>query len=275
MTETIAITTDDNLQLSGKIWLPESKPVAVICLVHGFGEHIERYNHVAAAFTQENMALVGLDLRGHGKSTGKRGHTPSYDHLLQDLQLLINYVNARFPGVSLGLYGHSMGGNIVINYLLKNKPDGIKAVVVTSPWLRLKFDPPKIKVALGGFMRKIYPQYSEANGLNPDHLSTDKSVGKAYVADPLVNDKITTEMFFAITEAGEYALEHAAPIPAPILVMHGSADLITSPEASREFANKINAEYKLWEGMYHETHNENGKDEVIQAIVQWFKKHTA
>lgn len=274
MSELFELYTTDGLRLKGTIWLPEAPPRSVTCLVHGFGEHIGRYEHVAAAFNQENIALAAIDLRGHGKSEGKRGHTPSYNHLLEDLRLFIRHISNRFPNVPIHLYGHSMGGNIVSNYLLIDRPATLHSAIITSTWFRLRFDPPKIKVVLGRLMRKIYPKYSESNDLYPDHLSRDTSIGKAYQADPLVNDKITTEMYFAITEAGQWALDHASPIELPLLVMHGSADPITSPEASKDFAERVNAQYRSWDEMYHETHNEVGREQVIDAIIQWLKKHT-
>lgn len=273
MTEAIEFKTNDNLHLHGQIWRPDAKPAGVICLIHGFGEHINRYHHVAAAANKENLALAAIDLRGHGKSAGKRGHTPSYNHLLEDLQMLLDGVSKAFPDTPVFLYGHSMGGNIASSFLLRNKNNNIKAAVITSPWIKLKFDPPKVKIALGRLMRKIYPTYSEANGLDPDQLSRDTAVGKAYEADPLVINKITTEMYFSIVEAGEWALNHATPTATPLLIMHGSADAITSPEASKQMAEKMNAEYKTWEGMYHETHNEIGNEEVIATIIDWFIKH--
>ncbi|ELR69468.1 Lysophospholipase [Fulvivirga imtechensis AK7] len=274
MSELFELYTTDGLRLKGTIWLPDNQPESITCLVHGFGEHIGRYEHVAVAFNKVNMALTAIDLRGHGKSQGKRGHTPSYDHLLQDLRLFIKYISGRFPNIPIHLYGHSMGGNIVSNYLLIDRPTAVRSAVVTSAWFKLRFDPPQLKVAVGKAMRKIYPKYSESNGLNPDHLSTDKSVGKAYNNDPLVNDKITTEMYFAITEAGQWALDHATTVEIPLLVMHGSADSITSPEASARFADRASAQYKPWDGMYHETHNEIDKEKVIHTIIDWLKQHS-
>lgn len=274
MTEAMELKTHDNLSLRGQIWLPGASAKGVICLVHGFGEHIGRYDHVAKAFNNANYAFAGLDLRGHGQSDGKRGHTPSYGHLLSDLQQFIDSTKAKFPHLPLFLYGHSMGGNIAVNFLLRNKDLHIKAAVITSPWLRLRFDPPKIKVAVGRLVRKVYPKYSEPNGLNPNDLSRDTAVGKAYQEDPLVNNKITTEMYFSIVEAGEWALQNATPIPLPLLIMHGTDDPITSPEASEIFAGKMSTEFRAWKGMYHETHNEIGKEEVIDTIVQWIKNNT-
>ena len=271
MIEAMQYTTDDDLRLKGKVWLPKSTPSGVVCLIHGFGEHIDRYEHVAKSMNDAGLALCGIDLRGHGMSEGKRGHTPSFDHLMRDIDQYIKGTRTAYPGLPIHLYGHSMGGNLAINYLLRFPHADITSAVITSPWLRLRFDPPKIKVVLGKVMRNVYPKYTESNNLDPNHLSRDKSIGEKYAADPLVNDKITTEMYFAMTEAGEWAIANAKPFTIPVLITHGESDPITSPDASREFASKAKTQYKRWPEMYHETHNEIGKEQVISEIIDWFK----
>ncbi|MBL6446605.1 lysophospholipase [Fulvivirga sp. 29W222] len=274
MTEAIEFKTSDNLKLWGQVWFPETDAKGIVILIHGFGEHIQRYDHVAKAFNKANYVLAGIDLRGHGKSEGIRGHTPSYNHLLNDLRQFTDIIKDKFSTLPLFIYGHSMGGNVTANFLLRGNEQDFTAAIITSPWLKLRFDPPKIKVAMGRLVRKIYPKYAEHNNLNPNDLSRDTAVGKAYAEDPLVNNKITTEMYFSIVEAGDWALQNATSIQTPVLTMHGTDDPITSPQASEMFARKMTSEYKVWEGMYHEPHNELGKEEVIDTIVQWVKQHT-
>ena len=113
----------DGLQLVGRSWEPDSEPRAVVCLVHGLGEHCGRYQHVAAALTEAGFAVLACDQRGHGRSAGKRGVIPSYDALMDDIGLLLEQASQRYPGKPRFLYGHSLGGNEVINYALRRKPD--------------------------------------------------------------------------------------------------------------------------------------------------------
>jgi alpha-beta hydrolase superfamily lysophospholipase len=265
--------TFDELSLFGQSWRPEDRPRAVICLVHGMGEHSERYAHVADALTQAGYTLISFDLRGHGKSSGPRGHIPSYEALMQDISFLLESANKKFPQLPFFLYGHSLGGNLVLNYVLRYKPQ-LKGVIVTGPWLRLAFEPPAFKVTLGKMMNKIWPSFSQSSGLDTKVLSHDPHVVRAYENDPLVHDHISARMFIGIYQAGQWALEHASEFSLPLFLMQGGADKIISVEAGREFAGKIkeNCTLKIWDGLYHEIHNEPEKEEVFKFLIDWLDK---
>ena len=123
----------DGLTLSVQGWEPATTPIkAVVCLVHGIGEHSGRYTHVAEAFAKEGFALFTADIRGHGKSEGLKGHADSMDILVQDVDILVKQASIRYPGLPLILYGHSLGGILALHYGLKRNPD-VKGVLVTSP----------------------------------------------------------------------------------------------------------------------------------------------
>ncbi len=255
-------------------WEPESPPKAVIALVHGHGEHIGRYAHVGKALTDSGYALVGYDSRGHGKSTGPRGHIPSYDALMNDISAFLSMLGEKYPGSPLFLYGHSMGGNQVINYALRRRP-GIKGVIATGPWLKLSFEPPPIKVALGRLMNRIFPSFTQANGLDTKGLSHDAEVVRLYDNDPLGHDKVSARLFVGMYESGLWALDHASEISLPLLLMHGGADPITSAEASRQFAEKAgkHVTLRIWDGLYHEVHNEPEQAEAFKVMIEWLDKH--
>lgn len=260
----------DGLILRGQGWEPEETPRAAICLIHGHGEHTGRYAHAGSFLTQNGFALMGFDLRGHGRSDGRRGHTPSYDQLLDDISAMLAQVCARYPDQKVFLYGHSMGGNLVINYALRRGAD-LPGVIATGPWLRLAFEPPAIQVRLGRWMDKIYPSFLQSSGLELAALSHDESVVQAYANDPLVHDKVSARLFVAMYESGLWALAHAADLKVPMLLMHGTGDRLTSADASREFAERAGEQVtlRLWDGWYHEIHNEPDKASVFEAMLQW------
>ena len=266
--------TSDGLQMYSKGWAPQGKPKAVVCLVHGHGEHIGRYEHVATALTEKGFSLLGFDLRGHGKSSGPRGHTPSYDALMDDIATFFGQVEARYPELPRFLYGHSLGGNLVLNYALSRKP-ALRGVIATGPLLKLAFEPPASKVSLGRMMNRIWPGFTQASGLETSALSHDVEVVRAYENDPLVHAKISARLFVDMYEAGLWALEHAAEFQLPLLLMHGTADRLTSAEASRQFgeAGGKHVMLKLWDGWYHEIHNEPEKDEVFKVMTDWLDKY--
>jgi len=263
----------DGLSLFTQSWQPEDRPQAAICLVHGMGEHSGRYVHVADRLTKAGYVLFTFDLRGHGKSEGPRGHTPSYEALMQDISFLLEAANKQFPQLPYFLYGHSLGGNLVLNYVLRYKPQ-LKGVIVTGPWLRLAFEPPVFKVTFGKVMNKIRPSFSQSSGLDTKALSHDSEVVHAYENDPLIHDHISARMFIGIYQSGHWALEHALEFSLPLLLMHGGADKIISVEASREFAGKIteNCTFKIWDNLYHEIHNEPEKEEVFKFLIDWLDK---
>lgn len=247
---------------------------AAVCLVHGMGEHTSRYGHVADFLNTKGFHVLGFDQRGHGRSEGKRGHAPSYDLLLESVSQLVETATARYPGLPLFLYGHSMGGNLVLNYAIHDGR-GILAVIASSPYLRLAFDPPKWKTGLASLVKNILPGLQQSTGLDSAMLSHDASVVKAYDADPLVHDQITPSFFLAVHEAGEWALLHAAGLQVPAILFHGDADKITSSFASEEFAHSSQgkAEVKIFPSLYHETHNEPEKEMVLSFVAGWMDKN--
>ena len=263
------LTAADGNSLFGMSWVP-SEPRAVVCLIHGLGEHIGRYDHVARHFNQAGIAVYGIDQRGHGRNQGKKGHA-SCQVLWDDVESLMIEARLQHLDQPMFLYGHSWGGNIVINFLLRRGSGEIKASILSSPWLQLSFEPSNWQLTLSRWMSKIYPGFTQSNGLFPEYLSRDASVGEAYLNDPLVHDKISAGLFTEAFSNGQYALDHADKLSIPVLVMHGTDDSITSASASEAFS-KSASEYstlKLWPGMRHETHNELGKEEVLDYVTQW------
>ena len=173
--------SNDGLNVFGQKWENETDaPKAVICLVHGFGEHSSRYDHVAQFFTDNGYAMIAFDQRGHGRTEGKRGHFVSYDEVLNDVDNLLNQAEINFPNLPKILYGHSMGGNVVANYALKRQPKNIKGVILSSPFFNTAFQPPAIKLAAGRLMRNIFPSFSLPSGLDANDISRDKDVVKKY-----------------------------------------------------------------------------------------------
>ena len=269
---------DFNIKLSngqilrGMIQSPGEKQKAVIILVHGIGEHIHRYDDWAVLFNKEGIGFTGVDLPGHGRSDGTRGDIKSYTLLGEMIDILIKSCDQTFPGCPVYLYGHSLGGGIVLDYLLKRNPK-LKGAIVSSPFLRLAFEPPKIKLILASVMKNILPGLIQPSGLNANHICHDITVVEKYKSDPLVHGKISVRLFNEALAAGQYSLMHAAELRTPTLLFHGSDDLLTSPDASREFASKTNmVELKIWDGGYHELHNEPFRDEVFKYIMNWINR---
>lgn len=270
MSKTFQLTTSDQLQLSGEYQIPTAALKGAIIILHGMGEHFGRYKHVCDFMNSIGYATIGMDHRGHGKSEGKRGHTPSYDQLMNDIDLLVKKAHELFDGLPMILYGHSMGGNLAANYTIRKQPQ-LKGLILTDPYFKLAFDPPAWKVKLGKISAGIIPTLTQPTGLEVTALSRDEAVVQAYVNDPLVHDKITSAFFVHVHTAGTYAIDHADKISIKTLAMHGTADRLTSIEGTKSFAakNPNMVTLKIWEGFYHEIHNEPEKQQVFDYMAQW------
>jgi alpha-beta hydrolase superfamily lysophospholipase len=196
--------------------------------------------------------------------------------VLADMDCLFKEAEQRYPGLPRFLYGHSLGGGQVINYALRRKPE-LGGVIASSPLLRLHFRPPAYKVLLGRLTLRFMPGFTQPTGLETAALSRDPTVPEAYLRDPLVHDRVTGAAYFGFRDAGEWAIQQAAEFPLPLLLMHGTADRLASAEASQEFARHTGRHVilHLWEGGYHELHNDLEKEEVLQMVIIWLDARLA
>jgi acylglycerol lipase len=256
-------------------WELEQKPKAVVALIHGLGEHTGRYAHLGESFNKAGYALIGFDLRGHGKSDGARGHFPSIDAVMQDINEFFNFLHERYPeGTTFFLYGHSLGGLLTLTFVLKKRPD-VKGVVVTAPGLRSALQEQKAKIMMAKLLGTLTPRITMASGLDPKTLSHDQKVVDAYVNDPLVHDKTSMGFGKSALSAIDFVFANASKFSAPLLVMYGSDDQLTYASGGRDFLKLIHGDVtiKLWDEMYHEIHNEPDKAEVLNYIIQWMDNH--
>ncbi len=194
----------DGKQVYAQVWQPESglDIKAAICIIHGMGEHSGRYKDMAHFFVKNGFGVLSFDLLGHGQSEGKRGCVSSYDVLSDQVDRALEEASKRFPGHPKFIYGHSLGGNILLDYCLRRNPR-VLGVVVSAPWLRTVEEIPGSKVWLCRVMNMFYPSYTENNGIDTAFLSRDPQVATDYEEDELVHSKVSARLFL-----GGY--EHAA-----------------------------------------------------------------
>jgi alpha-beta hydrolase superfamily lysophospholipase len=261
-----------NTELFGQYWEPQSV-IAVIVLVHGMGEHSSRYEQfVVPHLVKNGFAVVAFDLFGHGKTNGKRGHCPSYKALLELIDYTIEKAEVLFPEKAIYLYGHSLGGNLVINYTLR-KAHTLKGVIATSPFLRLAFNPPKWKVAFGKLFLKVLPSLTMPSEIEVEAISRDEDEVKKYCDDALVHDKVSPMYIFPVIDAGEWAMQNTSKLQTKTLVLHGTGDRIIDYKGSEEFCkNTDNAQLALFKNGYHELHHDLCKEEFMQTILKWLNK---
>ena len=245
----------------------------VVVLIHGFGEHSGRYKAmVIPALMNAGMAVVFYDNIGHGTSGGKRGHCPSYKALLDILEEVISKAISLFPQFPLFLYGHSMGGNLALNYALQ-RATPIKAIVATSPYLRLAFTPPRWKLMLGKLMLSVMPSLTLPSGLDANGISTIPEEVEKYKQDPLIHDKVSPVYSIPVISAGEQAINMAQQLTIPTFLAHGSKDPIIAPEGTLEFHENANTTtLALFEGGYHELHHDVCAKELLNTVQNWLRQ---
>ncbi|MFT7160210.1 MAG: alpha-beta hydrolase superfamily lysophospholipase [Bacteroidia bacterium] len=269
-TDEFKIIARDGLELSAISWCCPD-PIAVFCIIHGLGEHSGRYQHVAEFLTENRISVFTFDLRGHGKSKGKRGHTSSYEILLDDVEELLKTARAEYNDIPMLLYGHSFGGNIVANYILKRNTNELVGAILSSAWLKAQIEPSKMEFKIAKFINKIFPSFTQGSRFSTSMLTKDPKCNSAYEADPLVHRQLSVRLGLESYDAGLWAIANASRMKIPNLVWHGTDDEITSKDGSKQFAQNAGdlATFKAWDGVKHEPHNDLEKKEVLKYLLEW------
>lgn len=265
------LNASDGVRLRLQHWSPHVPTRALVVLTHGHGEHSSRYVHVAAALNDAGFAVVGHDLRGHGRSGGPRGHVPSYEQLLDDVQQVNDWAVKQHPDLPRFLYGHSTGGQITLTFGLDRRP-AVTGVVVTGPWLRLKPPPPPSKVLLGRLMSVIWPTFTLNTELDGVPMAHDTAHLNSLPELELTHTRLSARLGAQAVDHGQALLDRAPEYTLPVLILHGESDPIADPAASREFyerAGSADKTIKFYPGLYHEIHNEFERAQVLADVVAW------
>ena len=266
-----SLLTNDELTLRGIDWPVSGSPKAVVLIVHGLGEHIHRYEHVAAYLNKSNISVIGYDQRSHGKSDGIRGHASSYNELINDLQDVVLITRNKYPDKPIFFYGHSLGGSLVLYNELINPDQDINGMIVSSPGLSTAKPVSPILSSTGRILSKLWPAFQLNNGLDFDGLSHDQNIIKSYIDDPLVHDKISAHLGIELIDKGKYIVANAKDIKHPVLFIQGSQDRLVNPVVNKSFYESLTTKKELiWrEDGYHESHNEPFKSEILKNITEW------
>lgn len=228
-------------------------------IVHGYGEHARRYDHVATALVADGATVVALDHHGHGRSEGERASVADPQDFIADLDALVDQARERRPGLPVVLIGHSMGGLIATRYAQQHA-DKLRALVLSAP-------------VIGGneaFAALLALDPIPEIPIDPSVLSRDPDVGEAYAADPLVyHGPFRRETLEAMVEAVE-AVAASGELPLPTLWIHGERDALAPLDVTASAARVIGSdgwESKVYPGAMHEIFNETNRDEVIADMI--------
>ncbi|MFK8182860.1 MAG: lysophospholipase [Phormidesmis sp.] len=251
----------------------------VLALAHGLGEHSGRYCAVVESLTAAGYAVFAFDNQGHGKSEGQRGHITRWQNYRDNTKAFLRLVREQEPLAPLFLMGHSLGGLIVLDYILRNEqtnPTDIMGVVVSAPPVQpTNGTVSKARILLAQTLSGLLPRFSLKMGLNGSGLSRDQQVNKAVAHDPLNHPYVTLRWGSETLSTMKWVRAHISNLRLPILLIHGDADPIMDYEGSCEIFRQINSPsktLKIYEGSYHEPHNDLDADVVMNDLVNWLNQ---
>lgn len=277
------LSADNKTHLSAHIFRPKNwqgeQSHRAMVILHGQGEHGGRYTHFPHFLSDTIHSFYALDHKGHGQSSGRRGHVNHFDHYADDACIAIrryyDFLMEKFGKSEIHLLGHSMGGQIAIRAMLKDRNLPIKSVCLSSPMFDLNFTIPKFKEVLGKLLLKVAPSLSLPGEPLADLVSSDPNVCEHYKNDSLNHGVASPSFYFSSLEAKKDSLNRADEIDYPCLILVAGNDRIIDPQSITSFFEKMSdqCDLKTYNDMYHEVFNEPDKEQVFSDLKEWVKKN--
>lgn len=267
----------DGLELYEQCWLPDSAPKAVVALAHGVNEHSGRYAELAEVLNQRGFALWAMDLRGHGRSAGPRAWVERFDDYLADLHVFLDRVRCGAPCERIFLMGHSMGGAIAALYAITRRPQ-LQGLILSAPALVIGGRVFPLLRHLAGVVSRLFPRLRLVR-LGCRFVSRDPAVVERFRNDPLVyHGRFPVRTGAEILRSAARIGEQMEQVRLPLLILHGTGDVVTDAEGSRRlYARAASADKTLclYPGLYHEVLSEPEKDRVRADLLNWLDKRCA
>ena len=262
------------LKLYYQSWHPLGNPSAIILIIHGLGSHSGLFSNVVEHLHRSGYAVYGFDLRGHGRSQGQRGHINTWSEFREDLKAFLKLIEEQHPGCPRYLLGHSLGGAIALDYVLRF-PTSIQGVITMAPPLG-RVGISRVKLTLGRTLSQVMPRFALNTGFASATTSRQQNVLPTFTRDRLMHSKgsarLATEFFSAIA----WIQSHADDLQVPILILHGGADEVALPEGSRVFFEKIgfpDKERYEYPQSRHALHRDLDYQEMLVNLEDWLERH--
>lgn len=260
----------DAVTLAAQSWRP-TQPRAVLAVVHGIAEHSGRYWFLAEQAYARGLAVVAVDLRGHGRTPGKRSYVDRFDDYLLDVDALMTQAREIAAGRPVFLMGHSMGGAIALRWLAQ-RGQAVAGLILSSAALKIGDDVPRLLVRLAPLLSNWVP-YVRGTRIEPATISRDEAAVAAYLNDPLVSKLAPPARTGGELLRAMAANRAAAPgLTVPVYLFHGDADRLTDPAGSREIYELWGGSdrtLRLWPGSRHETLNDLDREAVVAELLDW------
>lgn len=272
----VVIPTGDGYRLHARQWsFPD--PRGVVVVAHGFGEHGGYYDEVARSVgPRVGVDFLVPDLRGHGRSPGRRGVVGKYDELSGDLIAAFDWAGRQWPGRPRYLLGHSNGGQVALRAALDPAAaPAIAGLVVSNPSLRLSVVVPRYKLRLARLLLRVAPGVTLRAPLDVSQLTRDPAMQRLRLDDPLGHSRMSAPLFFGMVEGGRMIAARAGEIRTPVLMILGGSDPIIDPAASRATFDRFGSPDKtllVYPAMLHEPFNEIGREQVMDDLTAWLDR---
>lgn len=268
------VAMPDGTELFTRSW-PIEDSAASIAIVHGYGEHSGRYDHVAARFNSEGYSVYSYDQRAHGKSPGTMGYIPSFQTHVDDCAGFIEHIVETIGGMPEFVFGHSMGALVSALYVEQHQP-ALSGLILSSGAFKVADDVAPLMQRLSAALSVVLPKLP-VHQVDPAGLSHKAEVVSAYESDPLVyHGKIQARTGYQMMTSIAAAQEHASDIQVPVLLLHGTEDSIADPDGSRIMHERIGAAdktLKRYDGGYHEVFNDDAEQPFLDDVVAWLAEH--
>jgi alpha-beta hydrolase superfamily lysophospholipase len=273
MGEAFQIRRAGGPRLAVEIFAPAKETRAAVLLSHGYAEHAGRYDRVIDAWTKSGLFVATYDLRGHGRSEGRRGHVDSFSEYVDDVNAVLGELERhhRWPARKKPvLFGHSLGGLISAS-VAAEAPARFAGLAMTSPFFGLAHPVAKAKVWAGRVMSRILPTLSQPSGLKGSDLTHDADLAARYDEDPYHFSHVTVRWFAQTKDAQTGLLMRAPRLTLPMFCLAAGDDRIASTPATRRLfalAASEDKELVVLQGLYHEVLNELDRDQYIATLAE-------
>ena len=268
-------TGRNNLNLYYQSWLPDGVPLAVLLVVHGLAEHSGRYLNVVNYFVPRGYAVYSFDLRGHGKSDGRRGYVEHFSYYLDDLKTYYDMVRQENKNAKIFMVGHSIGGTIATDYAINHQGE-LDGLILSAVVLKAGASVTGLTILMAKVLSFLLPKMG-VSPIDASTISRDKAVVDAYVNDPLVyRGKISARLGTELLNEMKRLLSIISELSLPILIMNGTDDRLSNPDSSKMLFDGVSSKdktLKLYEDFYHEIFNEPGRQQVFLDMEKWLKLH--
>lgn len=267
------LTNRQNLQLTTYHW-PVEKPRAAILLVHGYAEHLGRYEWLVAALNNAGFAIGGVDVRTHGQSEGTpRAYTKDFIEYIEDIELVWAEIQKTYSDLPKFVIGHSMGGNLALRFALRH-PDELAGVVTSGAGLSAGLPTPIYPFLK--FLASIAPR-AVTPPIPASNLTRRPDYNAQFATDPYTYKGWLRFAFaWALLESGAYVYDHAGEFKLPMLLLHGEADKVVPKSASQDLFAKLKTDdktLKLLPDLYHEIFSEPERDKIFEIVIGWLNNH--